>query len=447
MGLEHRLGVDVPTSLEDAMLWARRGSGSGGAAPGTPAYNPAWYALTDIYWDPQAGSDSNSGQIGMPLKTFAEIVRRYGSFEPVFNYGQSVTTHLLSSQSANVDPVFFVPRVSGGGSAVLTGFSGLVLGASSSGTTVTAKVRGAPGNSLQTTTFGGLATSNLVWNSTRNGYAYVASVPGVANLAQPLAAARFTATGTPTLDEDNSWTTGDTLQIVTPPTCNLKQWGAQGGDFTAGGAQGTANVQFITVADSSGSGASAFPATSFGAASVFQACRFLGRVVVSLMGGWQTPPYFMGCDVGGIFFSNSPCALWAGVARGGISSNAGIMVAGGDVINLGNISPQIGWIEIVTGLQHNGLGNSTAIGGGIFVAGPFWGAGNYTGGPGSTLEISGAAVSNLLLAGTLKFGANTTGTSYAAGAFTDGVNITPANIDSNVGLQDPRTGARICFAQ
>jgi hypothetical protein len=41
-------------------------------------------------------------------------------------------------------------------------------------------------------------------------------------------------------------------------------------------------------------------------------------------------------------------------------------------------------------------------------------------------------------------GTSTTGTKYAAGVWADGITITPANLDTNDGLQAPLTGARFC---
>src|SRR5271155_1444494 len=72
-------------------------SGSAGAAPGTAAYNPSWYALTNIYWDPagtSGGNDTNSGEEGAPVLTWAEIIRRYGSFTPIMPYGQTTIVHM-----------------------------------------------------------------------------------------------------------------------------------------------------------------------------------------------------------------------------------------------------------------------------------------------------------------------------------------------------------------
>jgi len=54
---------------------------------------------------------------------------------------------------------------------------------------------------------------------------------------------------------------------------------------------------------------------------------------------------------------------------------------------------------------------------------------------------AGSWVNNLKLSQLMLAGA-TTGTAYSAGVFTDGVAITPANLDTYNGLFNPRTGAR-----
>ena len=131
-------------------LYARiAGKGAGGGAPGTPGYNPAWFAATQVYVDPLNGSDAAAGtSSGAPLKTWAEVVRRYGSNQPTFNYGQSCAYFFLNSQTAGTDPIFFEPRVSGGGQALLEAVPAQV-GPSFVGGAVTAKARGAPGTLLQ----------------------------------------------------------------------------------------------------------------------------------------------------------------------------------------------------------------------------------------------------------------------------------------------------------
>src|SRR5208282_3180830 len=68
-------------------------------APGTPAYNPNWYAAGNIYLDPVSGNDSNDGlSSGTAIKTAAEMIRRFGSTSPYLN--ASLTINQLSTQTS-----------------------------------------------------------------------------------------------------------------------------------------------------------------------------------------------------------------------------------------------------------------------------------------------------------------------------------------------------------
>src|SRR5208282_1951583 len=89
----------------------QQGAGGGGAA-GTPAFDPAWYAYTDIWLDPVNGSDTNvGGSMGArvpALKTVNEIVQRYGSWQPQC-YTHPLTIHQLSAQPFGSDLFVFDP--------------------------------------------------------------------------------------------------------------------------------------------------------------------------------------------------------------------------------------------------------------------------------------------------------------------------------------------------
>ena len=72
-------------------------SAAGGAAPGTAAYNPNWYAAGNIYLDPVSGNDTNSGlSAGAAIKTAAEMIRRFGSDSPYLSV--SLTVNQLSTR-------------------------------------------------------------------------------------------------------------------------------------------------------------------------------------------------------------------------------------------------------------------------------------------------------------------------------------------------------------
>jgi hypothetical protein len=212
-----------------------------GGAPGTPAYNPTWYAATSIFWDPagtSGGSDANAGtSANTPVLTFAEIVRRYGSNTPVFNYGQSVQITQLTSQPAGQDPVFFEPHVSGGGQAILLVVLPVAFGTSAV-TVNTAKARGAPGTLLTLTLAScpaGVAAGMFAVNNTRNSQAFIDSVGATVVMQQPQTTASINTTAvSPAPVEDDTWTTGDSVSFYTLQSTNLKMWRPIGGDETPG---------------------------------------------------------------------------------------------------------------------------------------------------------------------------------------------------------------------
>jgi hypothetical protein len=113
---------DNPTLGATVVLITSSAATAGGAAPGTPAYNPTWYTLvsTGWYWDPAnstgLASDSNSGaSTGAPLLTFAEAIRRFGSVMPELSPGGNCICNQMSAQpSATADPVWLFPVISGG---------------------------------------------------------------------------------------------------------------------------------------------------------------------------------------------------------------------------------------------------------------------------------------------------------------------------------------------
>ena len=82
----------------------------------------------------------------------------------------------------------------------------------------------------------------------------------------------------------------------------------------------------------------------------------------------------------------------------------------------------------------------------VQIAAAAWGSYAVVLYPGSTYwDFTGVsfAGSALLTSGALTFGGGiTTGSAYSAGAWTDGINLTPGNLDTNHGLQNVRSGAR-----
>ena len=199
------LVADMVVAASDGRTWVRGGPanpyaalfGSDGA--GNWCINPA-----------AGNNEMGIGTMASPLKTWNEVVARLGSSDPVYPYGQGVTVHLANSQPANTDPIYFAPKLSGGAQAILIGSLIPIATAFAAGT-VTAKVRGGPGTLLQIANMpAGTAANQLVYNSTRNSYAFIDSMIGsTAVMQQPLTAASIAipATGLPAGVKDDTWTT------------------------------------------------------------------------------------------------------------------------------------------------------------------------------------------------------------------------------------------------
>jgi hypothetical protein len=412
------------------------------AAPETPAYCPAWYALTDIYWDPQAGSDISSGQVGAPVATFAEIVRRFGGSSPMFNYGQNLIIHKLSAQSAGVDPFFFEPNLSGGGKCVLADTL-TVAQAAFVGGVVTPKTVGAPGNLLQVASMpGGTTQYQLVYNQTRNSYAFIDSMVGAtATMQQPIPAAAITVPGTaPT--EDNTWATGDTLVIYNTSALNYGRFVAKGGDWSAGGSACSTWIQFSRIVDSSGAGNSKFLYDNKSATNTLAACRvdstFFAQGEGSSGGG---APALVGCALTGsaAYFGGSAVTVFGGGFANGFTSTCTGLGLGGDTIVHGNVNnaAYAGYANVYS--DASWIVQSATI----QVLGTIWGSMPIELIQGGKIAVqSGTFAAGVKTSGALKLDAFTTGSYFSSGSglWVDGISLTAANIDTYGGLCDPQNG-------
>ena len=424
-------------------------------APGTPGYNPQWYAKTDVYWDPVAGVDTNTGDVGSPLLTFAEIVRRYGSTAPVLVYGQNLTIHQLTSQPAGQDPVFFEPHISGGGHAALIGTPVLVADIPVGGA-VTAKVRGAPGVRLQVAAMpAGTVAGQLVLNVTRASYAFIDSMAVlVATMQQPCTTASLTTIGLPAGVIDDTWATGDHLQTYTLPSVNLKRWTPVCADVAPGGAS-VGWVQMVAIADVSGAGTAAYIFQCKSAANVLSLVSTAERIHFGSEGGRGQQSVALSCNCtagGGVAFMTNASQWFAGGAVGGLlvlANISGSCVDGDATLHNG---------QTILGSCKFGnvfMDGTISVSGGTFEAGGFvWGSYAPTVNPGCKWwNVTGSTfvLKALLTSGAIHLGTAATGSSYSGGGvFVDGVALTPAAIDAGgvggPGLCNPVTGAAYCNA-
>ena len=426
-----------------------------GEAPGTPAYNPAWYALTDIYWDPVSGLDTNTGEVGSPLLTFAEIVRRWGSDSPTYPNGQSFEVHKLSAQPAGIDPVFCTPNLSGGGYAALVDTLQLVHAAFVAGT-VTPLVQGAPGNLWKVAGMpGGTAANQYIYNQTRNSYAFIRSAAiGVATISQPIKGSVVTTIARPSttesVNEDNTWATGDTLVLYTASALNLKRWCPIAADVSGSGQMSLGWVQWSQIVDTSGAGISQYQHGCATSANVLMGCLVSTSLAMSSDGA--SP---LSVPANGAMICN--CAV---VGQTGVFGNASgiigcILEGGGDVYGTSEIGSNTilggSWLfrASVTNLHSVFSDGLLSCYSSVIADTITWGSFNLTVGPGGTYwNASGSPfATNLQTSGTLALGNLTNIGSYYApgiGLWVGAVPVTSANLDTYAGLADPQTGARYC---
>jgi len=435
------------------------GGGTVGPAPGTPAYNPTFYAYTTIYIDPQNStgnaSDANPGNSNLaPRLTWASVIQSFGSTSPLFNAGQSMSFTFMSSQAPGVDPIFFSPLLTGGGQAVLIGTPVAPEPAFLAGA-VTAKSRTVGGNALAVNIAAYLGTAKqglLVVNTTRSSQAMIASLAApVATLSQPFTIASLATTAVaPNPVEVDTWAVGDSLTIYFPCGLNLKEWNPIGGDETAA-AQPTAGWVFdVEVYDPSGLALSQFEVDCRAAVLAFVNCAFDGRTGVRATAGRGNNAYFIGTYHTNLVFQAGGDAYFSGaIMEVGFTQVSGQSSILGDSIVHGPWSLQGNAAAVGPAFADGTLVVSGSV---IRLLGPFYGSYGVTVRAQAAVEMDVASTfaATLLTSGVLQFGSGTTtGSAYVAatGLWTALIALTPANIDANTGLQDASTGGRFCFQQ
>lgn len=431
-------------------------------APGTSNYDTPWFAMTDVYWDPQAGNDNSSGALGAPVLTFAEIVRRYGGSIFTGNYGQSVRVHMLSAQPAGQDPVFLTMRSSNGGQLILDctaawapAGADFAAGALGGGYGSAGAAPSAGGTEMTMAAVPGYVVAGVILeNTTRNSFAVVDSVTaGTASLSQPQTLASLTTTTALAAGVvDNDWVAGDNIHPIVAPNVNLKKWDVLGGDLTAGNQPSAAWVIGGNIADTSGTGASEYAVSPGGAQTVHSLCIFSPRVHESALQGRGNACAFLSCLFKGQYAGiGGNAAIQGCVLQGGANILNSTTFANNTVVHGAVGITNLMGGTVIAGAFADGTWTVDA-GSAIGVSGFFWGAYNVVVNPGGTYwNTSGSTfvLKALLTTGTQKFGTQTTGSKYqGAGVFVDGVALNPTNIDAGgtggAGLQDPLTGARFC---
>jgi hypothetical protein len=365
-------------------------------------------------------------------------------------YGQNLTIHLLSGQTLGVDAnCGFFPRMSGGGYAALVGTLAQVCTIPVNTATVTAQVRGGPGTRWQVSSMcGGAAAKMWLQDVTQNTWADIDSIGGgVATVSQPLSNSLLTTIGIPAVAE-SSMATNDAFAVWSQPLVNLKGFQAESGDVSSGGQVGATWIQDIRIADSSGAGTSEFPLIADGL-TVLSRVRLDTRLNASSLHGRGLSMYVLGSDLGqGVLLLGGEPAIYGGVARSTVSSINGVPTLAGDVAVHGTMSFYAGVPIFGTSSDQTGTYSDSNIiveeSATLRLNAPLWGTVSIALAPNAWVRSNSLAFNNTLLTnGALQLvgplGVTTTGTSYAAGVWTDGINLTVANLVANGGLQNPVT--------
>lgn len=429
---------------------------------------PSWLA-TDWYVDPVSGSDANTGaDSGHPVKTvMGGIVLRWGQINPTLP--QTVTLHLMSSETVGQESIALAMLMVGNGPSlfILDGTLGMTTVASFTCGTVTAKVRGNPGTLLQVASMPGAAAQGmLIQNTTHASYAFIDSMSGsTGTITQPLSAPELiTPTWIPQPTEVDTWTAGDSCVLYTLPMLNLKMLNPTGpdGSTAAGGTFSTFWVQNIWVPDASGTPSfSTFFAQPNAMGMVFSNVRMdmwlMFQGANQYIDAVAQNTWLNGCGqlqfagaVGGALCTQS---VSSGTHLFDLASLDGDLIVHGGMYVKGSTYDIMGTVYFDASITpqmaiiHGGDVQLEPSGGLASTTTALWGPGTMNlESPGSSISNeSGTLWANILMMGGYSIDGVTTATSYSAGVWTDGRAITPANLDTYNGLQNPRTGARFSF--
>ncbi len=421
---------------------------------------PITWSQASWFIDPQNSSthasDTNSGSTNVtPTLTWAAVISKLGGTSPLLQ--QATTFTFLSAQNVNVDPVFFTPNLANGGQAILMGTLATVHTAFTGGT-VTAKVRGAPGTQLLVGSMpGGTASRQLVFNQTRNSYAFIDSMLSTtAIMTQPQTTASITTVGIPGITtvptEDDTWATGDSLVTYQCPLVNLKNWAPVSSDVTSGGAASVGWIQWIRIPDTSGTSQSYYPFVSNCVALTLSLCQIDCRLDTGSIGGRSLASHALGCDILNLIAHESgTTGFYGGVIRGGSNTFGGEIEYLNDVYLHGVYNFNSATRAILNNTYSDGTLSAIAASVIQLAGGPFWGSATINLFPDTTCwnnSPSATWASVLLTTGTLRFSdtgaGSTVGWADAANGITYGpFNLTAANFDLyDGGLRHIQSGAK-----
>jgi len=417
---------------------------------------PISWSVTDWYLDPKnlsgVASDSNScTSVSAPCLHWSQIITRWTTPSPSLSVG--VAVHLLSEQSAGGDFVQVLPYLVGAsGKFSFVGTPSLVGSSFSAGTT-TPKTQGNPGTDLTIASMpAGAIAGVVVHNITRDSYAIIHSMSGTtATMEQPFSSATLTTVVPITCptSEDDSWTTNDTLQLLSLPNLNLSAVNVSGGGFNSSLTSGSVWFQMVHVTNPNPDPTtfSSIQIANNGSALTFSLCTFDVQVD-AISNNTSASTTLLACRMPqGAVVGNSVQVLGGG-SPGILEQASGTGFYGNDVIldsqpNVLSGSMRFYGTHLTTLLDVDGPSSSVDL----MQANALWGAGSLNLDPATTCRLDNGTWVNSLKLSALTMatagGSTTTGTAYSAGVWTGGISLTSANLDSHAGgLQNPATGAR-----
>lgn len=290
---------NVPNVLaEQAFLRASHASAATTLqAPSNGSWSQGFWAIS-----PANGSDSNPGTLAAPVRTYAEIVRRWGTTSPILR--QNTRLVWLDSHTTDNDPVDWSPILMRGAVPSIEGVAPIVT-ANASLAAVTAKSYVIGSNALlQATLPAGTQVGQLLINTTagKSSRAWTYSNPSgnVFALSQPLPPLVVGSLSNPS--EVNNWATNDTVQIVNLIGINVIRFNPLNADYSSN----VANAGYLYQCAIINPGLNAFPSPCFiGFGIQILECSFR-RYVVTTVGGVTAAILFMvsfyNCaNAGGVF--------------------------------------------------------------------------------------------------------------------------------------------------
>ena len=400
--------------------------------------NPNYLTQTAWFVDPALGSDGYSGTNATftsgttgPLKTWAEIIRRYGTNSPRLR--QNTTYTFVSSHTDNTDPVYFYPSIENGAVVSIQGSLGAaqqVATGTLSG--VVAKNRSTP-QLLNATLTAGLAAGQLIVNSTHSSRAWLFSlVSGTTwNISQPLVpiTVPITVTGT----EVDTWTNGDTYTVYNPVQVNIAGLGGVLADWNGSNSNPLTIYQLSVFPP-----VAADPLIITSSLVWFNECQ-INRILGLTAVGNPLQQQFMNCDFGAVNFhlESGPTQQGVIIAAGqnrGLSFNASNVAFQLDFI-LGSTNIQI-YGPIVSCTTFYIASGKTLQLDGHMNFNVLWGPGSINVRGTSRLNYTAPALTSFLLTGSVTINSSTTAYSVGSGTgatLNGGITITPSNLDAPQG--------------